>query len=677
MQISIIILSQDIRWICLNNLKKPEEDLKYEIESPEVQLKERLKELYCLYNLSQIGENPYLNLKSLFTRIVEILPPAWQFPELATAKISYGNQNYQSENYERTKWVLKASKRIFNKNLIVQVNYKQDTPFLDEEKDLIEEIADRLSLYIKRDHLEKELVKTNEFYLNILDGLMEGVWVSDRDDIILYNNKSMEKIAGVESQEIIGRNVYMGFPKHITKNFIPYYEKAKNTLEPVYYQSISVKNPAKYKTKQSGWLIPLSEDGIFSYMICTVDDVTEKEIIKKKFIDQESRYRAIVQSNSIGVAMVTPDGYPIETNTYLQKMFGYSYEELKNMHFKQFTHPDDVKKDLDLYKDLISGEREFYHIEKRYVHKNGNIVWGDLTATLVRDSDGEPKYVVSLVRDITEKKRSIDELAKSKQMLKKLNEELEIRVKKRTEKLKKSEEQYKKAYERVDFYKNLITHDMNNILQNIKSSIELFSLYLNDPSKSEKLMEMKDILFEQSSRATKLIENARKLSIIEENDIKLKKVNLCSVIKRVIAFIKQSYQSRNLLLKFNYEYENIIIKANELIQDLVENIIINGIKHNDSEDVEIIINLIQKEIDKKNYVQIEFIDNGIGITEDKKKRLLEKHAQLKSERGGMGLGFSLIAKILDIFGARMKIENRIEEDYTKGTKVIIQIPSIG
>jgi PAS domain S-box-containing protein len=484
----------------------------------------------------------------------------------------------------------------------------------------------------------------------------------------------MERIAHVPREKITGKNIYKDFSESTIKEFIKYYNKAKKNLQPVFYENIFVFTPGKRKSVQSGWLIPLKEKKEFSHMICTVNDLTKIENIKEKLKDRESRYRAIVSSNSIGVAMVNMEGHPIETNEYLHNMFGYTAEEFKKIHFKEFTHPEDVDIDLNLFQELILGKREYYHIEKRYIHKNGDTVWGDLTATLVRDSEGNPKYVISLVQDITEKKKAETKLKKSRQELKELTNELEKKVKERTKELRESETKYKHAFQRVDFYKNLITHDMNNILQNIRSSIELNSIYLENPAKKDELKEINGILKEQITRAARLIKNARKLSKIKEGKIKLYNTDLCEELKNCIDFIDRSYQSREIDFNVNCEYENLTIKGNELIQDLFENLIMNAIKHNDSTQVKITINALLEK--KENQVRVEFIDNGIGISDQKKEHIFLTNSKKTSSSGGMGLGLSLVKKILEIYKGDIWVENRVKGDYTKGSKFIIELPTV-
>src|ERR671933_192626 len=119
--------------------------------------------------------------------------------------------------------------------------------------------------------------------------------------------------------------------------------------------------------------------------------------------EREPRFRAIFEAAAIGIGLFDLDGRPVETNLAFQRLLGYSAEELRGMPFPAFTHPEDLEADLALARELIAGQRDTYQIEKRYVRKDGAVIWGRLTVSLVRDAAGTPRYAIGMVEDITER----------------------------------------------------------------------------------------------------------------------------------------------------------------------------------------------------------------------------------------------------------------------------------
>ncbi|MFO8017079.1 MAG: PAS domain S-box protein [Promethearchaeia archaeon] len=543
---------------------------------------------------------------------------------------------------------------------------------LDEFKSFKQKSKEKIErLTADKDQLEKKLQNQKEFYQKILDAVRNGVWITNENDIIVYCNKSLERIADVPSEKIVGRNLYTDFPEGSVKEFIKYYNKAKRHLKPIFYDGINVLTLGKTQRFRSGWLIPLKEQNQFTNMICTINDIRKIKRIREKLKDRESRYSAIVSSSSIGVARVDMKGRPLEMNTYLHNFLGYSEEELNDTHFQEFTHPEDKDIDLNLFRELVCGKREFYHIEKRYIHKSGKIIWGDLTATLVRDINDKPKYVISLVQDITKKKKALFELQRSKEKLKELNEKLESKVRARTKNLRQSEKKYKDAYQRVNLYQNLLTHDMNNILQNIRTSVDLNSIYLKDPPKSDKFKEINHILKEQVVRGARIIKNVSKLSQINK-DFQLQNIDLYHQLKTTMDFIVKSYKSHKIIFFLNYDFNDLQVKANELLRDIFENLIMNAIIHNDSSHIEITINVSIISQDDKQMVQMEFIDNGVGIPDEKKDGLFKSKIGKGDSQHGVGL--SLVKKIVDSYNGLIRVENKVEDDYTRGSKFILTLP---
>src|SRR5579864_3192144 len=132
--------------------------------------------------------------------------------------------------------------------------------------------------------------------------------------------------------------------------------------------------------------------------------------------EPEKRFRAIFDWAAVGIAQVGLDGKFGEANRALETMLGYGRGELRDMRFTQITHPSELAEDLKLFEELIVGRREHYHVEKRYVRKDGRTIWGHLTVSLVRSPAGEPEFAIGMVEDITERKVTERELQEAQKM---------------------------------------------------------------------------------------------------------------------------------------------------------------------------------------------------------------------------------------------------------------------
>ncbi|MFX0138504.1 MAG: sensor histidine kinase [Candidatus Hodarchaeota archaeon] len=239
------------------------------------------------------------------------------------------------------------------------------------------------------------------------------------------------------------------------------------------------------------------------------------------------------------------------------------------------------------------------------------------------------------------------------------------------DKITKSEKKYREAYDRSTFYKDLVAHDINNILQNVQSSAELLSIYLKDTEKTENFEEMTHLIQDQVKRGSNLVSNVRMLSEIEETEISLRSTEITKVLDETIQFIINSFQDRDINIKVENPYEKINCLSNELIREVFENILINAVKHNKKPNVEISIRISRVKRDGITFYKLEFVDNGIGIPDKLKGRIFERAFRKDKSISGMGLGLSLVKKIIDKYNGKIWVEDNVKGDHTKGSNFIV------
>ena len=126
--------------------------------------------------------------------------------------------------------------------------------------------------------------------------------------------------------------------------------------------------------------------------------------------EAEARFRGAFDDAPIGMALVAPDGHWLHVNRALCEIVGYDEEELLERTFQDLTHPADLETDLALAQELLNGKRRTYQLEKRYIRKDGRTVWVLLSASLVRDEDGAPRYFVGQIQDVNERKALEEQL---------------------------------------------------------------------------------------------------------------------------------------------------------------------------------------------------------------------------------------------------------------------------
>jgi PAS domain S-box-containing protein len=144
-----------------------------------------------------------------------------------------------------------------------------------------------------------------------------------------------------------------------------------------------------------------SEEGLTVYS----QDMTERKQAEQQLREREERFGATFEQAAVGMAHTALDGRWLRVNHKLCDILGYTREELLEKTFEEITHPDDLEPTLGYRRQLLAGELGSFSMEKRYVRKDGSIVWGNLTASLGREPSGEPGYVIHVIEDITDRKR--------------------------------------------------------------------------------------------------------------------------------------------------------------------------------------------------------------------------------------------------------------------------------
>ncbi len=145
--------------------------------------------------------------------------------------------------------------------------------------------------------------------------------------------------------------------------------------------------------------------------------------------ESEERFRFTFEEAALGMAHVGLDGRWLRINRKLCEIVGYTREELLRMTFQDITYPEDLEKDMEHVSELLGGKVQRYSMEKRYIRKNRSLVWVNLTVSLLRDAEGAPLYFISVVEDISARKRMEEALASS-------YNELESQVAQRTSALR-------------------------------------------------------------------------------------------------------------------------------------------------------------------------------------------------------------------------------------------------
>jgi two-component system cell cycle sensor histidine kinase/response regulator CckA len=211
--------------------------------------------------------------------------------------------------------------------------------------------------------------------------------------------------------DVVGRPIAEVMPEQLADLLEPRYRQALEGET----QSFDLHNP---EDGVDYWvrIVPrFAPDGAIVGAIALSEDVTERRRGEQSLVEQVEL--AFTQA-PIGMTLVGLDGTFIAANPALCNLLGYSADELRGLTFQQLTHPDDLEADLANLERLVGGTIPKYTLEKRYLHRDGSIVWAHLTVGIVRDADadGAPRHLIAQIQDVTEQKHVEEHLRETQRL---------------------------------------------------------------------------------------------------------------------------------------------------------------------------------------------------------------------------------------------------------------------
>lgn len=265
---------------------------------------------------------------------------------------------------------------------------------------------------ILRKRAEEEVRQSEERFRTLLNSLPAVAIQGYRSDgIVHYWNQASEQVYGYSAEEAIGRNLLeLIIPPAMrseVRRAIAAMAESGQALEPG--ELTLMRHDGSGVPVFSSHLVLSDQNGV-PELFCVDIDLTDSKRAAEQLRLSEERFRLSFERSPVGMVMVSTDFHYLKTNEAFCRMIGYSKEELAHLSFADITHPDERQRDLLQGQRLLAGETDRYDIEKRYIHKNGTIVWARVNITLVRDAQHQPQFFLPIIQDITAWKKAEQQL---------------------------------------------------------------------------------------------------------------------------------------------------------------------------------------------------------------------------------------------------------------------------
>ena len=359
-------------------------------------------------------------------------------------------------------------------------------------------------------------------------------------------------------------------------------------------------------------------------------DITERKEAEAALRESEERFRQVFEEGPLGVALVGKDYRFLKANSALCRMVGYTEAELTQMSFGDITYPEDLEVNRKLAGSMFRREIPGYRMQKRYVKKDGGIIWTALTASVIRDAEGLPLYGLAMIEDVTETRRAHEE-AIARQKL-----------------------------EGLGVLAGGIAHDFNNLLGSILATSELVlsELPIGAPA-CDGVESIKNV----ADRAAEIVRQMMAYAGLEKSAFE--PLNLGGLVSEMLQLLKVSI-SKRAHLTVDLPENLPAVRANATqIRQVVMNLITNASEALGGEEGIISVTLVHirsgpeplaentTDLLENDYLRLAVSDTGCGMTEEIRARIFDPFFTTKF--AGRGLGLAAVQGIVRDHGGTINV----------------------
>ena len=460
----------------------------------------------------------------------------------------------------------------------------------------------------------------------------------DADYRVLDWNPAAEKVFGYTKEEMVGQvalNVIVPLPVR---------DQLQDILRRIRAGDMDARSVNENVTKDGRiitceWFnTPLMDpDGRFVGVISLAQDITERMRAEEALRESEERFRGTFDNAAVGIAHEDADGRFLRVNETYCGIVGYTREELLGRTFQDITYPEDLAAELEQFTRLMRGELSSYSLEKRYIRKDGSIVWIDMSSSLQRDAAGGHAYAIAILQDISDRKRLESELRHAKEAAEAANRAKD------------------------EFLAN-VSHEIRTPFGAI---LGMTDLVLDTPLTDDQ----RQCLTTARSAADSLlglVEDLLDFEKIEAGKLELApaEFSLRATLSDTVRTLTVRAQSKGLELVYHVQPDvpDALVGDAVRLRQVVLNLVSNAIKFTEQGEVVVRVEVASDPAPGGEAV-LRFVvtDTGIGIPPDDLDRIFRAFEQVDSSttrrHGGTGLGLTIAARLVGLMGGEIGVES--------------------
>ena len=480
---------------------------------------------------------------------------------------------------------------------------------------------------------KQQLEESKKKYKMLFSKANDAILLIKNGKIIEFNEKTLA-IFGYSPKELKGIHLSRLIPKHQNNGQLSW-DLIKEMTSEALEKGNCIKSFQNIRRDKSifdaevnvGWL-KLNDEIYFQTIIRDVSDRVKSEKALKKSMAQ---FKALFDY-APNAMLISKAGKLVQINPAFEEMFGYNQADLADLSLYRLTHPKDRNLHANLEKDLVKRAIQKFSIEKRYIKKDGSILYGIVNVSLLKEFEDTTEYYIIQIVDITKQKLAEEKGKTHLQELEKINKEL-------------------------DQFAYIVSHDLKAPLRGINALANFMEedIMLEEYKNLNKNL---GLLKNRIDRMGKLITGILEFSRAGRNKDAKELIDVEELLQETIELINPA---ENVIIHFDSVFP-VISGVRIGFQQIIQNLISNAIKYNDKEKCHIWIICQEKE---DSFI-FSIKDNGPGISEKYHKKVFDifQTLQPRDRVESTGVGLSIVRKRVENLGGKVWVESKLGEGAT-------------